>query len=208
MRRRYALRIRRRMRTVVEVHLRAGLIDCRRQHLLRILALVGAHANHPHQQHNEDDEDHAGRNAAGNVREFGALRTDRTRKRAGASARRCALQILDAQAAVVAVVGAHVRAMRAGAVEARLAFALEIGRLRHQNAVGVRIAVRRGRTVARRRGGCLARIRALGPAGGRRRFRTVIGRASDAAGLLRLRLVEALAAFDASVQRAVEIGAG
>lgn len=148
MRRRYALGIWRRMCTIVEVHLRAGLIDGWRQHLLRILALVGAHTNHPHQQHNEYDKDDRRRNAAGNVREFGAFGAYRSRKRAGASARRCTLQILDAKTGIVTIVFADVRAMDAGAIEAGLAFALEIGRLWYENTVSVRITVRRRRFTA------------------------------------------------------------
>lgn len=96
---------------------------------------------------------------------------------------------------------ANVRTFHAGAVESGLAFAFEIRGFRHQNAVGVGVAV--GLALC----DCLTRVCALSSAGRSHGFRTVIGWAGEARCLLSFRLVEALFALDAHVHRSVQVGA-
>lgn len=66
----------RRVSAIVEVHLRARLVNGRSQHLLGITALGRTHTDHPDEKHNDDDEDDSASNATGNVSElraFGAM---------------------------------------------------------------------------------------------------------------------------------------
>lgn len=177
------------------------MIYGRRQHLLRILALRRAHADHPDQQHNDDDENDDAGDAAGNVRKLGPLQAPWPGKRAGAPARRRSLQVLDARAAVITVVVADVQAVGAVAAEARLALALKVRRFRHQDAVRVRVAVHLALFDR------FARVGALAAAGRADGLGRVVRRARDARRLLRLGLVEALAALDAGVERSVQVGA-
>lgn len=156
MRRRYGLGVRR--GAVVEVHLRPVLVGGLRHQLLGLLDALRPGAYHPHEQRDDDQEYDGGRDAAGDVRELGLVLAVRPDERPDAPARRLPAQVLDARALVLAIVVAHVAARLAGAVEPGPALALEVRRLRYQQAVRVHVAVfaRRVR---------LARVPALGLAG-------------------------------------------
>lgn len=156
MRRRYGLGVRR--GAVVEVHLRPVLVGGLRHQLLGLLDALRPGAYHPHEQRDDDQEYDGGRDAAGDVRELGLVLAVRPDERPYAPARWLPAQVLDARALVLAIVVAHVAAHLTGAVEPGPALALEVRRLRYQQAVRVYVAVfaRRVR---------LARVPALGLAG-------------------------------------------
>lgn len=156
MRRRYGLGVR--CGAVVEVHLRPVLVGGLRHQLLGLLDALRPGAYHPHEQRDDDQEYDGGRDAAGDVRELGLVLAVWPDERPDAAARRLPAQVLDARTLVLAIVVAHVAAHLTGAVEPGPALALEVRRLRYQQAVRVYVAVfaRRVR---------LARVPALGLAG-------------------------------------------
>lgn len=96
-RRSYALGVWR-VSSIVKVHLGSSLVHGRCQHLFGVLLATRARTNHPYQQHDEDDKDDGSGNTARNVGKLGTFEAAWSGEGALAAARRCTLEILDADA--------------------------------------------------------------------------------------------------------------